>query len=997
MAVASVMAWAAVLPGWAALSGEAAWAELNRQVETRRSELAALIGTAKAQGITTDYAAVSAEIMAVFQLAAQQDRQGVNEVRRIFNDFRFSARTDPDAADKLPDDELRACLEVADHALAELRQQLAGTMVLSAPPDFSRGEMKLTPGCYRLDRRPVFPSSLVWLPPEAGLMQALGRLCEGFYQLTNRREGGAVDPGTLRRVVAATERANQLNAAPIVYFLGHTPADWMKEKHPEIITGARRFTQYDIDSPLVRKWLGELCTEVIPSLIRAAGRQPVAHLLANEPSFATMQGGWLAKNGVSALTLQKYRHWVAEKYQTVAAVNQAHGASYATLDQVNVTLPIDPRLRGGAVWYDWCRFNMDRVNDWFTFLKQQVQANDPRRSPVTIKKLGHTLVSPDRDFGMDMEYLTKLEELPGADLRVVPRGATYFGRNEDGRDTETGWGSRYAYLWVDQSMTLDFTKSLCPDKVFYDSEWHGFSTVAWRDFHLDRDYVRSALWLAFSHGMGAIKPWLWGRGADGALSPKADHLGELSTQPVAVDAFGRTMKELNAQADRVLAAVPEQRTVLLYYCEEAAIQSGNYVTQLKEVYEALKLLNVAVGFTTPTEIGHLSPGKQTVMVTPTPFVADGSLNGLRAFQHSGGRIVMVGAENSFGKNELGVSRGGDAGIKAFGSTPMTTVLDLVEKLDATLAPLQPVPPVEVAVTDQAGNKAIGVMISQIKDPKTGKPVLLLNNVSKDSRVAALTPREGVDEGFVDLISHRPIQSPLLLEPCAVRLLMHAGYWEQREGIVERLAPGGTFSVKLKADEDLVYHVYVPKNYRPDAAPPPMLIAFSPKGDGRQMIAKMKDGVEASGWLLVGCDSLRNGMKDHALEDRMEDAFLNEILGDLPHDGQRVYLAGFSGGAMRAYGITARRAEKFAGIIAYGGWLGGQEYQEVPYPAGMAVVMINGVNDQGANKWKDIDTATLVRCHCRVTHLTHPGGHQVAPAASTAEAIGWLQNDWVNQK
>ena len=112
--------------------------------------------------------------------------------------------------------------------------------------------------------------------------------------------------------------------------------------------------------------------------------------------------------------------------------------------------------------------------------------------------------------------------------------------------------------------------------------------------------------------------------------------------------------------------------------------------------------------------------------------------------------------------------------------------------------------------------------------------------------------------------------------------------------------------------------------------------------------KLRPAAESAGWLLVGCDKLRNGMKDHDLEVEMEDEVLDDMFKHLPHDPKRVYLGGFSGGAMRAYGITARRTEPYAGIIAYGRWLGGPDYQEEPYRENMSVAMINGISDRGSN-------------------------------------------------
>ncbi len=753
---------------------EGIWEQLRRQVETRRIELAALISKAEQEGITTDYAEVSLHVIATFLKAAQHDHDHMDRVRDIFKTFGYYRKIDPVHTDRLPVTELEACIDVADFALAELRQQMDGAVTLSPAPDFSRGDMLLKDAYYQLDGRTVFPSSLVWMPKEEGHMEAFGRLGEAYYQLGHLKTDGTLSNNVLKRAVDSLEQQCELNAAPLVFFMGHAPAGWMKDQHIEILRGARHFTQYDIDSPFIRDWIKALCKQMLPGVSRSGANRPQVHLLANEPHFATAKGGWRASNGLSEFSMQKYRKWIAAKYKTVQAVNDTYGSAYASLDQVTVDLPIDPALRGSTIWYDWCRFNMDRVNNWFTFLKQQVQANDHNQAPVTIKMLGFTLSTPQRDHGLDIEYLTKLQDIPGADLRVAPRDAVFYGKQEVGLDPETGWVSRYAYDWVEQSMYLDFTKSICPDKLFYDSEWHGFGAVSWRHFKMDRDYVRSALWMAFTHGMGAIKPWLWGRGADGALRSSADHIGELATQPIAVDAYGRVMKELNAHAEHVVLAVPSLRQFMIYYCEEAAIQDRSYTEDFKTTYEALKLLNLQVGFTTPSEIARLNTKEQVLIVPPTQFIANQSLRCIRAFQQAGGRVVLVEPGRSFLKDELGMARSSSPLKAPFASLPLTSVLHMVPALDAALAPLKSSSRMTVEVTDLAGKRALGVIIHEAWDPKTGRLILVLNNVSKDPRVVHVKARNGQRIRVKDRITKTSVQSEMTLAPCDVRLLSVGG-------------------------------------------------------------------------------------------------------------------------------------------------------------------------------------------------------------------------------
>ncbi|CAA6692403.1 MULTISPECIES: beta-galactosidase [unclassified Lentimonas] len=762
---------------------EVEWLRLNAAVDSSETELVALIEQAQAQGINTQYAAISAHTIATFQTAAAHDYANNEQVREIFSDFkRLKADRVGKEAKVLPFNELNACLDVAAHAIAQLEQQLGGLIRLSASPDLSKGQVELGNGYYQIDGRPFFPSSLVWLSTDEAYVESYGRIGQGANTLSRLKEDGTVGGYNFNRMVESASHSAEHNLAPYVFFNGHNAAGWMKQKHPEIEQGGRNFTQYDIDSPLIRKWFTQLAEASLPKWSGALPADyPRMHLLANEPHFATAKGGWRASNGLSDFTIEKYHAWLAQKYTTIDALNEIYGTACQSFDEVtfydanNIRYADEPwrarqidmkKTRGGPVWYDWCRFNQSRVNEWFTFLKEQVQANDGvGGAPVSIKMLGFTLSRNTRDGGMDLEYLTNLQEVMGADLRVVPQGAEVFGKHEEGMAPKTGWMNYFAYDWSEQSMFLDFSKSLCPDKPFYDSEWHGFSAVSWRHFNMSREYVRSALWMAFADGMSMIKPWVWGRDATtGALSPKADHIGELSTQPVAVDAFGRTMKELNAHAAWLAPGVEQERKVMLYYCEEAAIQDDEYTNGFKYAYEALKLLNMPVGFATPSTIRSLDSKSQMVLVTPTQFISESSLSALQAFQQSGGRVILVG--ESFQKNEQGFPRGGTVFTGASASLPEGYMMDYVQSFTKTLTPLLPSPLVDVRSADESGADAYGVMIKQIPHHTTGHTILILNNVSKDARSIELPTGQ-----YADMITRQLAEGAFVMNPCDVRVLL----------------------------------------------------------------------------------------------------------------------------------------------------------------------------------------------------------------------------------
>ena len=213
------------------------------------------------------------------------------------------------------------------------------------------------------------------------------------------------------------------------------------------------------------------------------------------------------------------------------------------------------------------------------------------------------------------------------------------------------------------------------------------------------------------------------------------------------------------------------------------------------------------------------------------------------------------------------------------------------------------------------------------------------------------------------------------------------------GVRDQMMPGKTFARTAAGETALKYHVRVPPSFDP-RRPPPLIIAFSPKGDGRFMVEAISASTDKAGWIAVGCDKLKNGMPDEKREEKMEDEVLDDIIGNIPHDPRRIYLAGHSGGAMRVYHISARRKERFAGTLAYSGWIGGVEKQMQPFCQNMAVAMVNGDQDAAVKSWEKNDAQALVNRNCRVKLFSHPGGHAMkVPREITDQCIQWFQEDW----
>ena len=187
-----------------------------------------------------------------------------------------------------------------------------------------------------------------------------------------------------------------------------------------------------------------------------------------------------------------------------------------------------------------------------------------------------------------------------------------------------------------------------------------------------------------------------------------------------------------------------------------------------------------------------------------------------------------------------------------------------------------------------------------------------------------------------------------------------------------------------------YHVYYPKTYSVTQKPP-LLILFSPGGGGAGILKNFRQGADALGWALVGCDKLKNGMPDDEGNKIFED-LLTAIEKRVDHDPNLLYMGGMSGGGLRAYKNSAVFDRPWKGIISCGGWLGGSVNYDLDYRKKMAVAMVNGDKDKNANHYVGPDTAVLEKRRCEVELFAFPGGHVVGPPDVIAKAMTWVSKN-----
>ncbi len=126
-----------------------------------------------------------------------------------------------------------------------------------------------------------------------------------------------------------------------------------------------------------------------------------------------------------------------------------------------------------------------------------------------------------------------------------------------------------------------------------------------------------------------------------------------------------------------------------------------------------------------------------------------------------------------------------------------------------------------------------------------------------------------------------------------------------------ITKGVTALLSCKMDVTNTYEVYLPTTLS-DTGVYPVVVFFSPQGDGKVPVEKYKAIAEEWEFILVGSNYTKNGM-DANLAFSGGNNLLNDVLSRFNVDPARVYLSGFSGGARIAGGLALQRMD-VTGVI-----------------------------------------------------------------------------------
>lgn len=740
-------------------------------VREKLSELKKTVSEAKLKGINTGYEDVTIRTAGLFlDTYIPWDIEHPSELASAFS--RWSKKEDlkgtpQQEAVRAPEWELNQTSEILDQALLNIGSVLRKPESRRPVPEINVNHLTIADGFLSSDGKPVFSGGFIWAPEEMdhsyyGLIGGEASIAFGSLQ-----SDGTIAENTISRLKNKLDGLQTIGQKGSIGFGQSIPA-WAVTQWPDIDDFKGHFFSYDIDHPQVRG----LWKNFISSLVPQVRNHPAKfdYQLAIEPIWPSV-GIWMVNNA-SPYTFKKYQTWLEDLYGNINTLNTSWSTSYNSFEEIT-SRPKDNT--NASLWYDWCRFNQWRVTDFFKFLSDEIHKYDPdARCHMRISVGGiNYLDSGTKAYsgmhnGIDREALVHNYEINGLDnfMQAVTDRV-----DEQLRYYEKYNEKAYSLRWLGHTVLLDFIRSLGPDKLIYDSEWHSVSSVYYVNPEPPAGYMHTCLWLSALHGLGATRTWYWCRNANGSIGRSQEEFyGSLLVQPRLLNEYGVGLAELNAFGKEVVALEKEPKQIYILYSEPSAIQSTAYLGNQMLAYEALQFTGLPVGFVTENELVKTGlPQTCKLLIIPgDSHVGRNTLDWLRNYLDQEGKLLITGT-NALKFNEHGKSY----------EPSQLEFLSGADKIDAAV-PTELLGKLESAMTktdvkrivrcvDNSGKQTAYGVLCRSTEYEGGHLVCLIN-VSASSKEISLELKGRSVKNALDLLGNKSVNiKNVKMEPMTMRL------------------------------------------------------------------------------------------------------------------------------------------------------------------------------------------------------------------------------------
>jgi len=297
-------------------------------------------------------------------------------------------------------------------------------------------------------------------------------------------------------------------------------------------------------------------------------------------------------------------------------------------------------------------------------LRDAIHSWDPKGRPVTERCLATTIKLQDGNefkgrsgVGINRTALVALQTINGNDMWIAPAGAVDE-RNRpyaqakpkpqnNGRNYDQ---ASYALDWLSLAAGYALQKSANWSKPIFNSEWHGASTIGWRDERESAAYITAAVWTGLFHGEAMNVAWYFPRqGAAVSSSGFSNSFaGSFATQPLATDTFLRAFMTATAHGACVAALGRVRPRIWILRSWPSFAANLNTTSDILGAFEPASFLGVTVGFLFEEQLGDVAAG-DVVLVAGSTHAADGTVEWLRRrVAVSPGTVAVVVNPNATG-------------------------------------------------------------------------------------------------------------------------------------------------------------------------------------------------------------------------------------------------------------------------------------------------------------------------------------------------------------
>lgn len=468
---------------------------LYQKVAVKRNALADLVANACATGIDCSYEYITLNISTLFLEYSLYDINNTDILCKQYSDF--YGENGCDIGKAVPCRELNKTLDILDKAAMELEKLIQNPSLHRRPvPPHKFKDAKEIDGYFfnSMTMQPIFAGGYdlpSYSTVESDILLQLLPIGQDSHEVLLDMKllfpsKGKLNYSEIDRIADNFDQLYSLFGLSSNLLIHCEFPDWLIESDPELKKYGGSNCKLNTDDPVVM----DLWRQGLTPLVEKLKSNPAvnSYRLGNEVHFGV---SYNQTAEVSEYTVAKWHQWLEDKYGDISKLNSIWNKSYASFDQIyfpvelikkTSILLLNQSLIGSAHFYDYCRFNGDRIFDYYSNISKIIKSVDPT-AKTHIKYINHELFLDYYCNGVDRIALnSNLTEWSGCDTRITTAPHTFY--NISFRNL-----GQYALDWLTPAIAYTWMKTTTPNKPVVDLETHPISTSKYRNTSIPDNHM----------------------------------------------------------------------------------------------------------------------------------------------------------------------------------------------------------------------------------------------------------------------------------------------------------------------------------------------------------------------------------------------------------------------------------------------------------------------------------------------------------------------------